>query len=154
LQINRSRSVEHSELSENEALRLIQESDSEGMRMDIFILIILALAVVYSPLERAQSLSSTSMQNSSPIDLKKLTKKADSGSTQSQLQLGFAYQFGKGVDWDNYQAIRWYNKAANAEDALAQTNLGYLYHIGTGGPTEWKHHLPELKQGVPVCLIY
>jgi hypothetical protein len=53
LQINWSRSVEHSELSENEALRLIQESDSEDMRMDIFILIILALAVVYSPLERA-----------------------------------------------------------------------------------------------------
>ena len=62
------------------------------------ILIMLALAVVRPPLAWAQSLSSTSMQNSSPINLKKLIKKADSGSTQSQLQLGFAYQFGKGVD--------------------------------------------------------
>jgi len=130
LQINRSGSVGHSELSENEAVRLTQESDSEAMRIDIVMLIILALAAVYSPLARAQSLSSTSMQNSSPIDLKKLTKKADSGSTQSQLQLGFAYEFGKGVDENIYQALGWYSKAANSGDSAAQTNLGYLYETG------------------------
>jgi TPR repeat protein len=37
LLINRSRSFENSELSENEAVRLTQESDSEGMRLDIVI---------------------------------------------------------------------------------------------------------------------
>jgi hypothetical protein len=38
------------------------------------------------------------------------------------------------------------------ENLKFATSLGRTLY-GTG-PSEWKHHLPELKQDVPVCLIY
>jgi len=46
---------------------------------------------------------------------------------QRNSQLAVAYQFGKGVDQDIYEAIRWYRMAANGGDPNAQNNLGYLY---------------------------
>src|SRR5260370_28557917 len=80
----------------------------------------------------AQSAWSKRASNSraSQIDLKKLTKKANSGDTAAQFKLGYAYHFGLGVDKNVYQAIQWYRKAANYGDPAAQTNLGYIYETG------------------------
>jgi TPR repeat protein len=80
----------------------------------------------------AQSPSSAVVQNSraSQIDLKKLTKKANSGDATAQFKLGYAYHFGVGVDKNVYQAIEWYRKAGNYSHPAAQTNLGYIYETG------------------------
>ncbi len=53
------------------------------------------------PAQSAQSFSLASGQKDSQIDLKKLTKQAVSGDIPSQVQLGFDYQFGEGVE-QNY----------------------------------------------------
>src|SRR6266403_854983 len=102
------------------------------MRREL-LLITLLFTIGYTDFAAAQSLAPTaptSIQKSSQIDLKGLTKKADSGDPQSQFQLGLAYEFGQGVEQDTYAAIRWYRLAANSGDPAAQNNLGYLYQTG------------------------
>src|ERR1700737_2547935 len=98
-----------------------------------FLLITFLLTILYSDFARAQSLSPDSSPNASRINLKDLTKKAASGNTESQLQLGYAYQFGNGVEKDISASIRWYRRAADNGDPLAQNNLGYLYETGPEG---------------------
>src|SRR5258708_16083490 len=85
------------------------------MRREL-LLIALLLTIVHPDFAKAQSLTAPSTQKSSRIDLKGLTKKADSGNTAAQFQLGLAYHFGNGVDKDIYEAIRWYRMAANSGD--------------------------------------
>src|SRR5260370_25200031 len=102
------------------------------MRREL-VLIGLRPTIVHPDFARAQSLTAPSTQNSSRIDLKGLTKKADSGNTAAQFQLGLAYHFGNGVDKDIYEAIRWYRMAANSGDPAAQNNLGHLYQTGPQG---------------------
>src|SRR5258707_1133271 len=98
-----------------------------------FLLITLLLTIMYPDFACAQSLSPSSNPQSSRINLKEITKKATSGSIESQFQLGFAYQFGKGVDQDINAAVRWYRMAADRGDPSAQNNLGYLYETGPEG---------------------
>jgi TPR repeat protein len=92
----------------------------------------LALTMIWPAFTPSQSPSSAVVPNSraSQIDLKKLTKKANSGDTAAQFKFGYAYHFGVGVDKNVYQAIEWYRKAANHGDPAAQTNLGYVYETG------------------------
>src|SRR5260370_37675790 len=97
------------------------------------LLIALVLTIVHAEKAQAQSLNPARIAKSSRIDLKGLTKDANSGSTAAQFQLAVAYQFGKGVDQDIYEAIRWYRMAANGGDPNAQNNLGYLYQTGPKG---------------------
>ena len=49
-----------------------------------------------------------------------------------QNNLGYNYQFGKGVKKDLTKAIYWYRKAANQGYAMAQYNLGVCYANGRG----------------------
>jgi len=104
------------------------------MRREL-LLIALLLTIVHPDFARPQSLSPTLVprSKSSRIDLKGLTKKAESRDTVAQFKLGYAYQFGQGVDKDEYEAIRWYRMAANYGDSSAQTNLGYIYENGPEG---------------------
>ena len=94
------------------------------------LLIALLISIGHTDFAAAQSLAPASVEKSSQLDLKGLTKKADSGNTESQFQLGLAYQFGKGVNKDLVEAIKWYRVAANHGDPAAQNNLGYIYQTG------------------------
>jgi hypothetical protein len=66
------------------------------MRREILFVTVLALTIFQPAFAPPQSLSSPLVPNSkvSQIDLKKLTKKADSGDTAAQFKLGYVYQFG------------------------------------------------------------
>ena len=45
--------------------------------------------------------------------------------------LGFAYDYGKGgLTEDEAKAVEWYQKAAEAGDAIAMNNLGDYYEYG------------------------
>src|SRR4029077_3658087 len=79
---------------------------------------------------RAVSIVGISSGFQSIPNLKKLTRKANSGDAAAQFKLGHAYHFGLGVDKNVYQAIQWYRKAANYGDPAAQNNLGYIYETG------------------------
>ena len=46
------------------------------------------------------------------------------------------YDEGRGVPKDDRQAVRWYRKAAEQGDAIAQYNLGLMYADGEGVPKD------------------
>lgn len=46
--------------------------------------------------------------------------------------LGFLYQFGKGVAKDPVEAVKWHRKAAELGHASAMNNLAGAYYFGHG----------------------
>lgn len=51
---------------------------------------------------------------------------AEAGNAEAQYSLGFLYQSGWGSEQDLLQAVAWYNRAAEQNEARAQFNLGVL----------------------------
>lgn len=50
----------------------------------------------------------------------------------AQNNLGVCYQTGEGVEKNYAEAVKWYRKAADQNDALAQVNLAGCYAQGIG----------------------
>lgn len=61
-----------------------------------------------------------------------LMLKAKSGEAEAQNDLGEAYYDGKGVTENLTEAVKWFTKAAEQENAKAQYNLGICYYYGYG----------------------
>jgi TPR repeat protein len=59
------------------------------------------------------------------------------GNAAAQLQVGWHYEFGKGVRRNLKEAARWYLAAAEQGDALAQCNLATMYETGNGIGENW-----------------
>ena len=67
-----------------------------------------------------------------------LRAKAENGDAQSQYELAVAFDFGKlGVTKDYAEAIKWFRKAAEQNNAAAQENLGQCYEVGEGVPKDY-----------------
>ena len=71
---------------------------------------------------------------------------ARAGYARGMVLLGECYEKGfGGVPQDEKQAVEWYRKAAEAGNALAMYNLGWMYAKGRGVPqdekqaVEWLH---------------
>jgi TPR repeat protein len=59
--------------------------------------------------------------------------KAEKGDAQSQYELGTAFSNGSlGAAKDDAEAVKWYRKAAEQNDGMAQNNLGACYASGEG----------------------
>ena len=56
--------------------------------------------------------------------------KAEAGDTKSEVELGHRYDKGEGVAKDQVEAVRWFRKAAEQNNAVAQYNLGLCYEHG------------------------
>ena len=54
------------------------------------------------------------------------------GNADAQFLLGYAYDFGEGVEQDFVEAVKWYRLAAEQGNADAQSSLGYAYYYGEG----------------------
>jgi uncharacterized protein len=54
------------------------------------------------------------------------------GNPQAQTQLGFMYEYGRGVPQNYVIAVNWYECAAKQGDANAQYLLGLMYEKGHG----------------------
>ena len=68
-----------------------------------------------------------------PKLLAEIRAKAEKGDTQSQSELGATFFFGNlGVPRDEVEAVKWYRKAAEQNDAWAQYNLGFCHASGRG----------------------
>ena len=59
-------------------------------------------------------------------DVSGLKRKAERGDAAAQVDLGFAYENGKGVPQDDKEAVKWYRKAADQGHPQAQSNLGNM----------------------------
>lgn len=69
--------------------------------------------------------------------LSELRSKAEQGDVDSQFNLGYMYEKGKGVPKDFKEAAKWYRKAAEQGHAKGQTDLGYMYLCGYGVPQDY-----------------
>ncbi len=70
-------------------------------------------------------------------DSPETTKKAaESGDAQAASNLGYMYEYGKGMPKNQNEAIKWYKKASDGGIAEAQNNLGYIYANGKGVPKD------------------
>lgn len=57
---------------------------------------------------------------------------AEKGLVDAQLNLGYCYYWGWGVQQDDTEAIKWYRKSAEQGFAEAQYQLGFCYDEGLG----------------------
>ena len=53
-------------------------------------------------------------------------KKAEAGDAKAQYDLGECYDWGKGVTYDEQEAVKWYTKAAEQGDEKAKKALEQL----------------------------
>ena len=65
-------------------------------------------------------------------NIDELKKAAEQGYAKAQFGLGICYDFGKGVEKNPTEAVKWYRKAAEQGYAQAQCNLGGCYANGNG----------------------
>jgi TPR repeat protein len=73
-----------------------------------------------------------SLGSVSVADLPDLKARASSGDPNAQVSLGIAYRDGKGVARNYADALAWFRKAAEKNDAAALDNLGWMYEHGLG----------------------
>jgi TPR repeat protein len=57
---------------------------------------------------------------------------AEQNYADAQYNLGYCYEYGKGVEQDYTVAVKWYKKAAEQNYAVAQNDLGNCYYSGNG----------------------
>ena len=61
-----------------------------------------------------------------------LQQSAARGHAEAMLRLGFAYEYGNGIEKNVYAAVKWFRKAAEQGLAPAQDQLAYCYDKGVG----------------------
>ena len=57
---------------------------------------------------------------------------AEMGYSDAQYNLGYCYDYGRGVTLDSTEAAKWYTMAAEQGNISAQNNLAILYETGRG----------------------
>jgi len=62
---------------------------------------------------------------------------AEDGIGTIKVLIGDAYYYGHGVSRDYTQAARWYRRAAENSNAMAQSTLGDIYYYGRGVPQDF-----------------
>lgn len=68
----------------------------------------------------------------SVVNINALTQKAESGTAAAMLLLGNNYFFGKGVQRNEAEGMRWYLKAVELGSAEAAFLAGNGYSVGRG----------------------
>ena len=67
-----------------------------------------------------------------PQPFEETKAKAEAGDAMAQINLGFMYHQGQGVEQDLKEAVKWYQKAADQGQVNAQYTLGWMYANGRG----------------------
>jgi GAF domain/Sel1 repeat/PilZ domain len=83
--------------------------------------------------QSAQSAQPPTPQEAYLTDLRRL---ADLGNPDAEWQLGVRYHNGYGVEKDDAQAMRWFQRAAEQGHVNAQAALGAYYWAGRGVPQD------------------
>ena len=70
-------------------------------------------------------------------------------TAKAQFNLGELYANGWGVPQNDIEALKWFQRAAEQGDVLAQNRLGMMYEFGLGVPenkteaVKWYHRAAE-----------
>src|SRR5258708_8518626 len=97
------------------------------MRRDLFVLIALALALVFPSTGLPQSAMPALKSKSPRVDIKPLMNKANSGDPEAQFGLGTVYQQGLGLDKRENESMQSDRSATNRLPNATQNNPPYLY---------------------------
>lgn len=118
--------------------RKIDQISRYGVSVGIFIIGIIWFfvytnksAIHVSAPQKLPSVIAT-INNNESAKVAQYLKAAEQGDIKAQLNLGVAYETGKGIVKDEAQAALWFQKAAEQGNPLAQDVLGYLYANGKG----------------------
>jgi tetratricopeptide (TPR) repeat protein len=79
--------------------------------------------------------------------MKHYRKAADQGHAGAQVNVGYLYDRGLGVQQDYAEAMKWYRLSADQGNATAQNNVGVLYHNGWGVPQDHGEALRWYRKG-------
>jgi TPR repeat protein len=69
------------------------------------------------------------------IAFEEIKTKAEKGDANAQLLIADCYSVGRGVPLDQSEAVKWYRKAAEQGNAVAQCTIGEIYSGGLCGLT-------------------
>jgi TPR repeat protein len=69
--------------------------------------------------------------------LQTVAPSAEGGLGTFEALIGDAYYYGHGVSRDYTEAARWYRRAAQNSNAMAQSTLGDIYYYGRGVPQDF-----------------
>ncbi|MEI7582745.1 tetratricopeptide repeat protein [Runella sp.] len=67
-----------------------------------------------------------------PAFTSEIKKSVEPGNADAQNTLGGRYYYGRNVNVNYIEAVKWYRKAAKQADAEGQYNLGTMYENGHG----------------------
>ena len=62
---------------------------------------------------------------------------AEAGNLDAQFELGYMYDFGKGVAENDIEAVKWWHRAAEQGHRRSQLMLGIKYRLGAGVPHDY-----------------
>ncbi len=86
-----------------------------------------------------------------------IVPQAEGGLGTLEALIGDVYYYGHGVSRDYTEAARWYRRAAENSNAMAQSTLGDIYYYGRGVPQDFQEavHWWQLAadQGVAVAQL-
>jgi TPR repeat protein len=90
-----------------------------------------------------------------PDTLAKIKSAAEQGDAKAQTRLGYKYHLGSGVAKDDFEAVRWWRKAADQNNSFAEVALAKAYYVGFGGlPKDFgesrRLYLLAASQGNPI----
>lgn len=81
------------------------------------------------------------------LSIAKVRKAAETGNTIAMVVLGDCYMFGRGMQKDTAEALKWYTKAADKEEPKSMFILGSLYDNGKAVPKDTALALKWYKAG-------
>ena len=68
------------------------------------------------------------------------------GDAAAQCNLGYCYEYGKGVRRDYTEAMKWYRESAERGNAPAQYNIGNCYYYGKGTSKDYAEAIKWFKK--------
>ena len=76
--------------------------------------------------------SDCKLESLSTEDWAELMRQAREGNRRAQTRVGLAFEKGEVVQQDFAEAVKWFSKAAEQADPVAEHNLGVMYYRGVG----------------------
>lgn len=131
--------------------------------LSIFLLCGLLFPIIFGVTTFKRKQSSTEKfidhcNNGCFIEASRFIPSVDKNNATVQFYLGMMYADGHGVSQDDYEAVRWWRKAAEQGFAGAQHNLGNMYYNGTGVSKDeyeaLKWYRKAAEQGVAIAQCY
>ena len=80
-------------------------------------------------------------------NLKSLKVRAANGDSEAMYTIGLMYHDGDGVNQDYAEALKWYKKAAEADNPKAYDNMGWMYQHGQGVNQDYKKAFECYQEG-------